>query len=126
MQELNTISSKSTMKSDIESIILDKLQKTLLSDDEQIKSSYQVFVETLIEEREVLKEGIRRNDVKAIRIYAHKNKSSLHLGGLSALGNEAEELEGLIDSKATKPVVLGRAMNHLKSVDQILIELNKK
>ena len=117
---------KSTQHTGVESKILDKLQKTLGSDEEQIKNCYDIFVESLIEETEILRTSIKVRDLESIRVYAHRNKSSLVLGGLNERGYEAEEIEEMIDSKASNLRILEKAMNHQRRLDEILIELNKK
>ncbi len=117
---------KSSSETSAESQILNKLQETLGPEEDQIELYYDVFVETLVEENEVLKACIRGENLPALKSYAHKNKSSLLLGGLSELGNEAEELEDMISRNTADSHVLEKAMNHQRKIDKILSELNKK
>ncbi len=107
-----------------ESRILDKLQQTLGSDEKQIDRYFDVFVQTLKEENEVLKASIRGENFPALKAYSHKNKSSLLLGGLNELSMEAEELEEMINRKAPKTRILEKAVNHQKAIDSILEELD--
>lgn len=118
-------SGKYTDYEDIETRILDKLQKTLGPDEKQITRYFAIFVKTLEEENKVLKASIRGENFPALKAYAHKNKSSLLLGGLSDLAKEAEELEEMLGRKAPQSRILEKAINHQNKIDNILQELHR-
>ena len=104
-------------------IIINKLKSMLGSDEKQIDKYFNVFVEKLKEEHEVLKVAINTGNFPALRAYAHKNKSSLSLGGLQNLGDEAGLIEGMIDRKSPNPRILEKAMNHQKEIERVLEKL---
>ncbi|WP_370087485.1 PAS domain S-box protein [Ekhidna sp.] len=110
-------------ESNVDSQIINKLQQTLGSGEQQIQKYFDVFIKTLKEESEVLNASIRGENLPALKAYAHKNKSSLALGGLENLSKEAEELEDMIDKNSVKSRVLEKALKHKKGVDKILSEL---
>lgn len=110
-------------ESSVDSQIINKLQQTLGSGEKQIEKYFDVFVKTLKEECEVLNTCIRDENLLKLKAYAHKNKSSLALGGLERLSIEAEEIEEMIDKKVSKSRVLEKALKHKKEVDTILSKL---
>ncbi|MEQ9007179.1 MAG: Hpt domain-containing protein, partial [Ekhidna sp.] len=71
----------------------------------------------------VLKASISDENISSLRAYAHKNKSSLSLGGLEGLSKEAEEIEEMIDRDMTKSRILEKALIHQKEVEKVLEEL---
>lgn len=110
----------------VDSQIINKLQQTLGASGDQVERYFDVFVQTLKEESEVLKASIRGENISDLKAYAHKNKSSLSLGGLEGLSKEAAEIEEMIDRNMTKSRVLEKALKHEKEVDKILTELKSK
>ncbi|MEP1033145.1 PAS domain S-box protein [Ekhidna sp.] len=116
-------SMKIEAKKGIELRILDKLQQTLGADEKRIDKYLDVFHQTLKEEYGVLSLSIEEENLLTIKSYAHKNKSSLLLGGLEELGNDAEELEEMINLNMPKSRILEKALNHQKEIGKVLEEL---
>ncbi|MEM9896716.1 MAG: hypothetical protein AAF789_10135 [Bacteroidota bacterium] len=103
--------------------VLTKLKKTL-EDDPDVFRYYNVFVSMLNDEREILLKSLEKEDALTLRSYAHKNKSSLLLGGLKELSLEAEDILRLFEEKATNSDIFTLAKQHLDHIDSALKELN--
>lgn len=110
------------VSSDIRTVVIQKLKETLGSDD--VENYLEVFKQTIVEGIDVLQAAIRGKNLPASRAYAHKNKSSLKLGGLMELANEAEELEELISKDGEEKRILEKATKHLESLKETLTSLN--
>lgn len=125
-QKLSTVLSnqeKLTSNVNYKKQIIDKLQKTLGSDETETEQYFDVFIQTLKDELEVLKASLRGENLLALKAYGHKNKSSLLLGGLSELANEAEEMEQLVTNQVSTARIIEKATKHKEHIELVLKEV---
>ncbi|MEM6831067.1 MAG: response regulator, partial [Bacteroidota bacterium] len=107
----------------IDAFIISNLKEKLGEDDDQIQKYLGIFTSMLVEECERLNESISTKNQDELRVYAHKNKSSLKLVGLDEMAKEAEELEDMIDHKNPSDMILTRAISHSERIAELLDQL---
>ncbi len=107
----------------VNSHILDNLKEKLGEGDEQVQKYLGIFTDMLVEEYGRLEESISTRDQDQLKIYAHKNKSSLRLVGLDEMAREAEELEDMIEHNNPTDMILNRAISHRERITELLEQL---
>ncbi|MFY0599011.1 MAG: PAS domain S-box protein [Cyclobacteriaceae bacterium] len=111
---------------DFESTIRCKLEDTFGDNPEKINRYRDIFKETIKAEIKNLEEALIEKDLKAIRTYAHKIKSSLKMVGLDEIANDADEMEKMVDRNNPDSMILDKAKLHNSQINQLVIQLENQ
>lgn len=123
ISELLGLSRHSLSIDQLISDIFAKLQKTAGNDKNKISKYMEVFLETIIEEADVLEAAVKSENVEKIKSYCHKNKTTIRLVGLNEHVKSIEEIEGMILNQNLKSMIIQKSAKHLKELRLLIHSL---
>lgn len=102
--------------------ITEKLSSTL--QDKNAADKYlHIFIEIITEESIYLEKALESKSIDEIKVYAHKNKSTLRMVGLDSLSDESEQLENMIEKRHPELSIFSITKKHLNQISELLKQL---